>query len=202
MAMVTQMKLKAKADIRKTFREIVSAIPSSIRQEAAYAAAKRFINLPCYKESEHIACYLATKNEFDASPIIEAVWQAKKQCYVPVLSQENEKSLCFARYEYGDALHINRHAILEPVNAAHKVAPEDLDLVVLPLVAFDCYGHRLGTGGGYYDRTFAFLHAKPSKKPTMMGLAFAAQQIDLLPFDPWDIFLEAVLTENEFIFCS
>lgn len=189
-----------KSDLRKKFREICSNIPSAYREKAAQAAAKRLVNLPLFKQSERIACYLATKKEFDTSPLIEAIWQAKKHCYLPiVVAEENEKTLRFERYEYGDALHANRYSILEPINTTRRIAAENLDMVIVPLIAFDCYGHRLGTGGGYYDRAFAFLHAQAKQTPQMIGLGYTVQQIASLPFDPWDIVLNGVLTENEFI---
>ncbi len=193
---------KTKAEIRQQFRANCKQIPAEYREGAGREAAKLLVKQPFFKASHRVACYLSTANEFDSIPIIEAIWQAKKQCYVPVLTGENEKALHFARYQYGDALHLNRYAILEPTGNSHKLSPESLDLVLLPLIAFDCYGHRLGSGGGYYDRTFAFLHANPTPKPWMIGLGFTSQQIDALPKDPWDIRLDGVITEKEFITCS
>ena len=73
--------------------------------------------------------------------------------------------------------------------------------MIAPLVAFDLQGHRLGTGGGYYDRTFAFLHELAIRKPDMMGLAYAAQQAPQIPSDPWDITLNSVVTEQSIIAC-
>jgi len=139
-------------------------------------------------------------DEFDASPIIETIWQAKKHCYLPILSENDKNPLIFSRYNSGDRLHANRYSILEPVNiSCNNILPENLDIVITPLVAFDLHGHRLGAGGGYYDRTFAFLQAHPRERPCMIGLAYASQQADSLPTDPWDIPLHFVLTEKEFI---
>ena len=109
------------------------------------------------------------------------------------------RSLCFVRYDEGDALELNPYSILEPQNTARKIAEDHLEVVIMPLVAFDLLGNRLGTGGGYYDRTFAFLCANPSKKPLMIGLAYMAQQAENIPTDPWDIKLDGVLTEGGFI---
>jgi 5-formyltetrahydrofolate cyclo-ligase len=153
-------------------------------------------------QREHIACYLPFNDEFDSLPVIETIWQAKKYCYLPVLSKSDEKSLCFVRYDYGDALHRNRYGILEPVNLSRVMLPNLLDIVVMPLLAFDVLGHRLGTGGGYYDCTFAFLHDQQDKKPVMVGLGYAAQQVALMPSDPWDIMMAGVVTEDGFISCS
>lgn len=129
----------------------------------------------------------------DTSPIIQAIWRAKKKCYLPVLTEG--RSLYFVRYDENDTLQPNQFSILEPENTSRKIAPEQLELVILPLVAFDLQGHRLGTGGGYYDRTFAFMHAN-HKKPKLLGLAYSKQQADCIPFDPWDITLAGVVTEQ------
>jgi 5-formyltetrahydrofolate cyclo-ligase len=183
--------------LRKHFREIRSRIPLLYRQEAARKAAHLFLQQALFKQSEYIACYLAVKDEFDCSPLIEAIWQAKKNCYLPLLTEKN--TLGFARYNAGDPLRPNRYAILEPAKTAHLMTPENLDCVLMPLVAFDKEGHRLGAGGGYYDRTFSFLKMGKAKKPRMIGIAYAVQQALSLPSDPWDIVMEGVITETEFI---
>lgn len=103
------------------------------------------------------------------------------------------------QYDEGDALHLNRYSIREPVNTSNGVSPTKLDLVVTPLVAFDLQGHRLGTGGGYYDRTFSFLRMDSNTKPYMLGLGYASQQAELIQSDPWDISLDGVVTEKKFI---
>ena len=90
--------------------------------------------------------------------------------------------------------------ILEPQDKAKKILAEDLDLVITPLLAFDAKGHRLGTGGGYYDRSFAFLYSNMKKKPLMIGLAYSFQAAECLPTDPWDIALDGVITEEKYIF--
>jgi 5-formyltetrahydrofolate cyclo-ligase len=184
--------MKTKADWRKEFHAIRSHIPTIYRQEAAQAAAQILTQLPCFTTSQHIACYLAVNAEFDCKQVIEAIWQAKKNCYVPRLTQTN--LLEFARYQYADSLHLNRYAILEPVEPVEKIGPEKLDMVIVPLLAFDLVGQRLGTGGGYYDRTFAFLSTPSNKRPQMLGMAYAAQAVEKLPADAWDIQLDGVIT--------
>jgi 5-formyltetrahydrofolate cyclo-ligase len=169
-------------------------ISTAQRVEAAQTAAQHLLHHPLFKQSEHIACYLPVKNEFDTQPLIEMIWQAGKHCYLPVLTEA--KSLVFARYVKGDALVPNQFNIPEPSVAAERIAAVQLDLVVAPLVAFDAAGHRLGTGGGYYDRTFAFMQAQTQQKPVILGLAFALQQAKTLPSEAWDIQLNAILTEQ------
>lgn len=169
-------------------------MPAAVRSDAARAAANAFAAQPCFKESTHIACYLANQEELDTQPLIEAVWRAKKICYLPVLQEG--KSLFFARYDEGDKLRANQYGILEPENRTRKITAEKLEIVLVPLVAFDLMGHRIGTGGGYYDRTFAFLHAEGVRNPALFGHAYSAQQAADLPFDPWDVALSGVVTEK------
>ena len=134
------------------------------------------------------------RGELDARPIMQAIWQARKTCYLPILTDEDK--LYFSLYHEKDDLILNRYLIFEPKHHDEKIAVENLDIVVTPLLAFDLQGHRLGTGGGYYDRTFAFLKNKKSRKPIMLGLAYALQQADMLPCDTWDISLDGVITEE------
>jgi 5-formyltetrahydrofolate cyclo-ligase len=127
---------------------------------------------------------------------MQVIWRAGKKCYLPVIDQQ---VLQFALYEVNDALVGNQHQILEPVSRANVIDAGKLDLVMLPMIAFDNEGHRLGTVGGYYDRTFAFLRSRENSKPFMLGLAFDCQQAEQLPVDEWDVRLDGVLTESGII---
>ena len=126
---------------------------------------------------------------------MQHIWQAGKKCYLPQLT--SEKTLHFALYEQNDPLVPNQYNIPEPLPRAPIISPEELDLVLVPLVAFAANGQRLGTGGGYYDRTFAFLRAGKNPKPKLIGYAFAAQKAESLPVDSWDLQLHVVVTEED-----
>lgn len=189
-----------KSRFRKNFRHTLSQIPIKYRIEAAHSAAKIFTQQTIFTQSEHIACYFYFKDELDARPMMEAIWQEKKQCYLPVLTLEN--TLRFIRYNKDDALQANRYGIFEPVDLTRQIKPQDLDIVLAPLIAFDLQGRRLGAGGGYYDRTFSFLHNNQVKRPLFLGLAYAAQQTDGLQSDEWDVNLKGVVTEKGYMnFC-
>jgi len=167
-----------------------------MKTAAAQTAATLLTAQDIFKQCEHIACYIPNKNEFDTSYVIENIWNAKKQCYLPVLN--DEKTLQFIRYEKGDKLQLNRYSISEPIDHSIKIEPSLLDMVIMPLLAFDMQGVRLGAGGGYYDKTFAFLQAHPDKKPFMLGIAYANQEAKNLPRDSWDAMLDGILTEKLF----
>ena len=83
---------------------------------------------------------------------------------------------------------------------ADLLAPADLDVVLVPLLGFDRRGHRLGFGGGYYDRSFAFLNGRTDVgKPVLVGVAYSTQEIATLDEQPWDVRLDYVATERELI---
>lgn len=118
---------------------------------------------------------------------------AGKQVYLPIV---HGKSLKFARFTEQTHLQKNRFGIDEPVAVA-TLQTDRLNLVLAPLVAFDQNGNRLGMGGGYYDRTFAFLAkcARPAALK-LVGVAFEFQRTELPNPRPWDIPLDAVVTET------
>jgi len=112
-----------------------------------------------------------------------------------VLAPFSRQRLWFARYTPGDALAANRYGIPEPV-VRELIKPWALDLILTPLVAFDTTGHRIGMGGGYYDRSLAFLHSRQHwQKPCRLGLAYEFQKQVMIEPNPWDIPLDGIATE-------
>lgn len=113
---------------------------------------------------------------------------------LPVL--QPGKRLRFAPWRSGDPLVQNRFGIPEPdLEPGSLIDPELLDHVLLPLLGFDARGHRLGTGGGYYDRSFAFRHGN-ARSPRLVGIGYACQEVDALPAADWDVPLDLIVTER------
>ena len=111
------------------------------------------------------------------------------------------KKLGFAPWRGGDALGNNRYGIPEPMFSADAcLKPEDLHAVILPVLGFTADGLRLGMGGGYYDRSFAF-RKQAKAPPLLIGAAYAAQETDELHMQDWDVRLDAVATERGWIDC-
>ena len=148
--------------------------------------------------SQHIAVYLPSDGEIDPRPLMQYLWSTGKTLYLPVLVSFSAQRLWFSPYSPGDRLVLNRHGIPEPERVhRRRIKPVSLDLVLTPLVGFDDTGHRLGMGGGYYDRAFGFLNKRTHwKKPRLMGLAFELQRCRTLASAPWDVDLDAVATEK------
>jgi 5-formyltetrahydrofolate cyclo-ligase len=104
--------------------------------------------------------------------------------------------LRFSPWKPGDPLVTNRHGIPEPgIDVDDALEPREMALVVLPLVGFDARGHRLGMGGGWYDRSFAFRQAQPAP-PWLVGAGFDFQRLPPTQGEAWDVPLDAVCSEQ------
>lgn len=183
-----------KKELRKKCLLVRAGIAEKERSEAAQYATTLLLDHDVFLHSHNIACYLANKNEFEMRFIIQAIWRAGKNCYLPVLTANDH--LAFAAYHENTVLKPNSYHIDEPVDEM-TLPPEALDLAIVPLVGFDLSGGRLGMGGGYYDKTFSFLLKKNASKPFFLGLAYEIQKMDQIPVDTWDVPLDGVLTEKK-----
>jgi len=174
------------------------ALPAAERHRCARQLAGRVASLRAFRQAHHIAAYLAVDAEMDPAPLLERAWALGKQVYLPVLAGAPAAHLLFAPYHPHSAMQANRFGIPEPVvPATNLLAPQRLDLVLTPLVAFDASGTRLGMGGGFYDRSFAF-RGNPAHlpRPLLLGLAYELQKVAELSRQPWDIPLDGIVTEQ------
>ena len=141
-----------------------------------------------------LAAYAAVDGELDPSPIVAWAWHESVDVYLPRVTSGGR--LTFAEHRPGGALEVGTLGIPAPPAGACTCEADHLDAVLVPLVAFDQSGTRAGTGAGYYDRTFAFRLADPRRmRPVLIGLAYAWQQVDHLERHPWDVPLDAVVTD-------
>lgn len=183
-------------DLRQQLRTQRLHLSAAERQAAALAVAGRLVETAWFVEASTIAGYWACHGELDAALLMERAWAIGKAVYLPVLAGD---ALQFAPYRTGMPLCRNRFQIPEPdVSPAEWLPPWALDLVLTPLVAFDSTGTRLGMGGGFYDRSFAFLRdlAGSGHRPRLVGLAYEFQQVEALVRQPWDVPLDAAVTEK------
>lgn len=182
--------------LRQTIRQQRRALTPGYAASCAEQLAQQAYKHPLILRSRRIAAYLATDGEIDPMPLLEYCWSAGKQVYLPVLDPFSGQKLWFARFYPDDMLACNRFGIPEPVRRC-LIKPCTLDLVLAPLVAFDTAGHRIGMGGGFYDRTFAFLQRRQYwHKPDLVGLAYEFQKQVAIKPNRWDIPLDAIATET------
>ncbi len=191
----------SKNKIRQHIRAERCALSLVQQNNAANQVYEQVIHLPRYRFSQHIAFYLSAQNELNPERILLEAHNAGKKCYLPVLHSQKIGTLCFLPYAPGDHLVANRFGILEPVidDVKNHIPIWQLDLVFVPLVAFDERLNRLGMGKGYYDRTFAFLKHSSTHKPYLVGLAYHFQQVDQLSLEAHDIPLDVIVTERRML---
>jgi 5-formyltetrahydrofolate cyclo-ligase len=188
--------------LRNQMREQRERCTPVERIAAASGVADVLEQLPEFLVDQHIAGYWAIGGEL---PLHFAVTRARargQHFYLPIVSKGS--SLRFAPLLPNADIQPNRYGIPEPAHTdADLLAPMQLDLVLMPLVAFDRRGHRLGTGGGYYDRSFAFLREAPRPaRPLLVGIGYSFQEVVELPIQHWDVRLDFVATEKELIDCN
>jgi 5-formyltetrahydrofolate cyclo-ligase len=191
----------ARASIRRELRARRAALPPAERIAAAEGLAARLEELAEWHVDQRIAGYWAIHGEMLLHRAAAACERRRAQWHLPRL---DGNTLRFAPWRVGDPLSPNDYGIPEPaVPLAQCLAPEALELVLVPLVAFDRRGGRLGAGAGFYDRAFAFLkHGERPREPLLVGVGFAFQEVESLPPAAWDVRLDFVCTEKELIDCS
>ena len=181
--------------LRQSIRQQRRALSQAEADDCAEQLAQRTARHALVLKSQRIATYLAADGEIDPGPLMQSLWELGKTIYLPVLVPFSNGKLWFAKFNPTDRLACNRFGIPEPVRR-RLIKPCALDLVLTPLVAFDSSGHRIGMGGGYYDRSFAFLRRRQHwRKPRLLGLAYELQKQTAIQPNDWDIPLDAIATE-------
>ena len=168
------------------------ALSANDRQAAAEVIAARPFPLPIPPRTI-VSGFMPMKTEIDPLPLMRALEGQGARLALPVLAGRG-KPLTMRAWTFGEPLSEGVWGIREPEPEADEVAP---DILLVPLLAFDRAGSRIGYGGGYYDRTIAALRA--GKPVTAVGIAFAAQEVAQVPVTAGDARLDLVLTEREVI---
>jgi len=184
--------------LRKKRRAKRLAISPREQRLHALSAARHFVGSSLLIRFSRVALYIANNGELDPSPIVTRIQALGKKTYLPVLQSPPKQALGFCEYRKNDTLKPNRFGIPEPDTVKHRQLPAwALDLILMPLVAFDSNGNRLGMGGGFYDRTLSYLHQRSYwQRPSLIGLAHACQEVAKIKPNSWDIPLDGIITES------
>ena len=184
------MRKKIRAQRKALSLDFVSAVSDAI--------SKKIIDTPIFQNSVAIGCYAANENEVDLSTVVALADQSKKKMYFPVLHQLNNRFFSFYLADAKTPFSENTLGIFEPeISAKTKIETEKLDLILVPLVAFDAQCHRLGRGVGYYDRSLSFaLHKSSQQKPILVGVAYEFQKISAITPESWDVLMDSIMTEK------
>ena len=168
------------------------AMPADIRQAAAEAIAARQFPL-AIGPGAIVSGFTPLKSEINPLPLLQKLGEAGARLALPAVAGRG-KPLIMRAWQFGAPLDRGQWGIREPKPEAPEVDP---DILLVPLLAFDRAGHRIGYGAGYYDMTIARL--RTIKPVTAIGIAFATQEIAAVPATPRDARLDLVLTEREVI---
>jgi len=183
--------------LRKQLKQARAAIDADSRMHASCRIIRRLERHPRYLKARRIAVYIGSNHEVDPIPLVHRSPDLDKTFYLPVLHPFRHGRLLFCRWAPGHSLKRNRFGIPEPIPSRDNILPvQHLDLVVMPLLGFDRTLNRLGMGGGFYDRSLAFRTRRTiATRPALLGLAFEVQRVDHLEKQPWDINVDAIITE-------
>ena len=187
--------LRARMSVRR------NELDAKQRIAAAAGVLESLESLPEFVIDANVAGYWAVRGELPLNLAVASLTRREQQYFLPVLGQARQ--LRFAEYREGARLQGNRFGIPEPeVPTEALQTAGDMDVILLPLLAFDRKGHRLGTGGGWYDSSLAFLgnELRPAR-PLLVGIGYGFQEVEAVSIEPWDIDLDYVATDAELIAC-
>jgi 5-formyltetrahydrofolate cyclo-ligase len=187
-------------DLRQRLAECRRALLPAERIAAAQGLRRSLEQLPEYFTDARVAGYWASDGELPLNLVIAPLLARGQQFLLPVIGAG--KQLRFAPWRIGEEVQPNRYGIPEPVEPSELLEPFQLDLVLVPLLGFDRRGNRLGHGGGYYDRSFAFLNeqVRPTE-PLLVGIGYSFQELPEVDEADWDVPLDFIATDRELIDC-
>lgn len=184
-------------NLRRSLRQARRELSADARRIASRRVCDRVARSDAFRRCRTLSAYWPVEGELDLRPLIEHALELEKVVYLPVVDAARRR-LRFARYDPDRPLRRSRHGLHEPrVTRDALIDPRRIDLVLVPLVAFDAHGTRVGVGGGYYDRTFAFVLSAPrARRPRLVGVAYEFQRENRLERAQWDVPLDAVVTDH------
>lgn len=180
---------------RIRIRQQRQKLSASQRRSLSRQMCQRLKKSAAFRHSHVIASYLPTSGEIEPT-FLERHFPPSKRLYYPVIDQMGHRMFFVPAQR---RLRRNRFGISEPVYrpGSHRL-PKQIDLALVPLVGFDRSGNRIGAGGGYYDHSFRHRN-RLQKKPLLVGLAYDFQELPAIIPNPWDVKLDAVITESRIL---
>ncbi len=188
------MNILKKTEIRQSIKLMRKNSSDETNELGSNQICKQIENTGVYKQAQHIGLYSALHGEVSLADLFSSLSFLNKIAYYPRMN--TDKTLTFLRVDKETSFVKNTLGIFEPqLQTEVSIQMFMLDLLLIPVVAFDATGSRLGRGGGCFDRSMA------SQRPRcLMGVAYDYQYQDLIPNDPWDISLDMVVTEKN-VYC-
>lgn len=183
---------------KKIIRKSVLKLRRNIKDEERGVWDKSIfdllVNSKIYKDAQSIFIYVSCKDEVDTKEIIDYSLKNDKAIYVPKINIE-DKTMKAIRIHSLNELYVNKYGILEPNIVDKNYIDSDFDLIVLPGIAFDKVGNRIGYGGGYYDKYISQIEDLSNR----ISLAYDFQVVKSIESETHDIKVNGIITNNEFI---
>ncbi len=171
------MLIPTKDELRQLMLGRIKAQKEAVALFKSQVICEKVVDLPVFRSARTILCYASFGGEVDSFALMQKALDQKKRVALPLVRKEDKRIIAMLINSL-NGLKPGAYGIPTPADiAGNAVAPEELDLVVVPGVAYDRLNNRLGRGAGYYDR---FLSALPAATPTI-GLAYDIQMVDVLP---------------------
>lgn len=191
--------IEEKRALRRAIRARREALSLDERARAAGAVSARLSALPEFQSARVVSGYLPTRGELDPGAALAAAAGRGATIVYPRVTAERPR-LRFHPVASPELLRVGAFGILEPPADSAEVAIDRIDCVLVPGLAFDAQGRRLGYGGGYYDEAGALLRA--AGRAFLVGVAFEFQMIDCCPTGDGDVVLDCVVTEDRVVRCD
>lgn len=185
-----------KKELRKKVRQHLNEMSDELYYQSSLTIKKQLLKEPSIIEGNTIAITISNKPEVDTKEIIESLWLKNKKVVVPKCNPKN-RSMDFYAIQHFQQLESVYMGLLEPIpEVTELVAAEEIDCIIVPGIVFDCYGNRIGYGGGYYDRYLTHFEGP------LISLAFDIQLVESIPFEPHDLPIDLIFTESKRIDCA
>ncbi|MBN2577295.1 MAG: 5-formyltetrahydrofolate cyclo-ligase [Deltaproteobacteria bacterium] len=193
-----------KRALRRAMAEQRDALSADQRTGLAARAAELFWDLPEARLARTVAGFVSTRSEIDTAPLLDLLRQRGIDVVLPRVSTGLiPPRLRFHRADARSDLVFGIFGLLEPRSDAPEVAAHAIDLFMVPGLAFDRRGTRIGYGGGYYDELAAYVRAHPdATHARFVGYGFGFQLLDACPTGEWDVPLDAVVTDEGIVRCQ
>lgn len=188
------------AQVRQRNRQRRAQLSKRVKRQNNQAIVNQVKRLPSFLNAKNIAIYVDAQGEVETQTLIKFALKTKKRVFLPVLDPFNKRHMHFIRYTARSPLVKNRFKMLEPkLSLRGRMPKRCLSTVLCPLVAFDENCQRMGMGGGFYDRYFAFKNKQLGAKrpPKLVGLAYDFQKIEEIAAQPWDVAMHAIVSDKK-----
>ncbi len=191
-----------KKTLRAHMRQQRKAQPVVIREQASVVIQECVLESELWQKARRVGLYMAMEDEVQTNLLVQRAWQEGKELYLPLCRKEAYGEMDFVHCVGAEDVAEGSFGIFEPTTTAIQrqgamLQMEDvnsaLDILLVPGVAFDAKGYRVGFGGGYYDR---FLQHMVKQKTICIGVAFSWQMVLHMTHDTWDIPMHALVTEK------